>query len=222
MAQLTLHVIPAPTLEYIINQDGALVVVIRNWLPTARDLHDRLLAQIPWINANQNMYGKIIPIPRAMFFLGDPHVKTYTYSRLTFPVRSWQSDNPLYQEIESIRTNIQTDPTLRQLLGLELHYNTCLLNLYLTGANKISAHPDKEALGPANAVVTVSLGGTRTCIFKSQIKGPNGRYPKIEVPLNNGDLLLMAGRCQELWTHAIEREDTNESRISLTYRLIRA
>jgi len=30
----------------------------------------------------------------------------------------------------------------------------------------------------------------------------------------------MAGKCQELWTHSIPRENTKDSRISLTYRLI--
>lgn len=37
----------------IINADGALVVVIRNWLaaPTAQNLHDRLRVEVPWINA---------------------------------------------------------------------------------------------------------------------------------------------------------------------------
>lgn len=93
-------------------------------------------------------------------------------------------------------------------------FDTCLLNWYRTGADKIGMHSDHEALGVLNAVVTVSL----TFIHKT--KGPNGRYATIKVPLNNTDLVLMAGCCQELWTHGINKEDTDESRISLTYRLI--
>lgn len=217
---LTLAVVQ-PTSEYIMNSDGALAVIIRNWLPNARLLHDKLVTGIPWICAQMNMYGKTIDIPRAMFFLGDETVKTYEYSRLSFPVQSWtHTTNSLYTDIECIRTRIKNDNTLMQLTGVPLPFDSCLLNYYRSGADSIAAHSDKEALGPANAVVTISLGASRSFVFKNKIKGDNGRYSTIKTLLHNGDLVLMAGRCQELWTHSIPREECDESRISLTYRLI--
>jgi alkylated DNA repair dioxygenase AlkB len=219
---LTLVPVIQPTLEYIINTDGALAVIIRDWLPNGKILHERLIKEISWIQGQANMFGKITDIPRAMFFLGDPHVTTYSYGRHTFPVQPWNQQNiPLYNEIAAIRTKVQNDDLLAQLVGLKLYYNSCLLNFYRDGTDKIDPHSDKEALGPANAVITVSLGGSRSFIFKSKIKGSNGRYPTIKTVLNNGDLVLMAGRCQELWTHGIPREETDASRISLTYRLIK-
>jgi alkylated DNA repair dioxygenase AlkB len=211
--------------EVLINHDGALAVVIRNWLgPSSmgQDLHNRLLTELPWIQAQMNMYGKIIDIPRAMFFLGDPHIKTYSYSRLTFPVQSWTQSTPLYAEIEAIRTRIQSDPQIIQLAGQPLHFDSSLLNLYRNGDDKIDPHSDKEALGILNAVVTVSLAGSREFVFKSKTKGPDGRYPTIKTTLNNCDLVLMLGRCQELYTHSIPRSVTQESRISLTFRLIQS
>lgn len=211
--------------QVLINHDGALAVVIRNWLGApaiGRSLHDRLLAELPWIQAQMNMYGKIIDIPRAMFFLGDPHIKTYSYSRLTFPVQSWIQSTPLHAEIETIRTRVQSDPQIIQLAGQPLRFDNCLLNLYRNGNDKIDPHSDKEALGILNAVVTISLNGSREFILKSKTKGPNGRYPTIKTVLNNCDLVLMLGRCQELYTHSIPRTDTEESRISLTFRLIQA
>lgn len=219
---LTPNQTPAPTLEYIIDKDGALVVVIRNWLESskAKTLHDKLVTDVEWINAKQNLYGNITDIPRSMFVLGDPHVKTYKYSRVVLPVKSWLSDNPLYSEIEQIRTRVHNDPTLFQLLGMKLEYNTCLLNWYRNGLDKIGMHSDKEALGALNAVVTVSLGEPRIFTLKSKEKGPNGRFPKHDILLENGDLVLMAGRCQELWTHGIDDEPGKGSRISLTLRLI--
>lgn len=216
------QVAPETKLEYIINEDGALVIVIRNWMESAKaqNLHDRLVTGVEWVNAKQNLYGKVGDIPRSMFVVGDHNIKQYKYSRVVLPVHSWASGVPLYSEIEAIRTRIHNDPTLFQLLGIQLDYNTCLLNWYRDGNDKIGMHSDNEALGALNAVVTVSLNGSCTFILKNKVKGPNGRYRTIKVQLNNGDLVLMAGRCQELWTHGIDAEPNRESRISLTVRLI--
>ncbi len=207
-----------PIVETLINDNGAIVVILRKWLQTNK-LHDRLKS-LPWIFGQQNIYGRVNDIPRGMFFLGDDNIKVYKYSRLTFPVQPWKSTNMLYQEIEAIRTRITNDPTLLKILGIPLMFNVCLLNFYRTGADKIDPHSDKEALGPLNAVVTVSTGGSRPFVLKSKTKGINGRYPKIETILNDGDLVLMAGTCQELWTHSIPVSNSQESRMSLTYRLI--
>ena len=210
-------------LEYIINEDEVIVAIIRNWIKPkhAINLHDRLCEKIDWIQGQMNMYGKVIDIPRAMFFLGDDNIKTYTYSNLSFPVKSWHNSRKIYSDIEQIRNQIREDATLQKISGATLKYDSCSLNYYRNGSDTIAAHSDKEALGPMNAVVTISLGGSRTFVLKSKTKGPNGRYPKIETVLDNGDLVLMAGKCQELWTHSIPREDTYESRISLTYRLLK-
>src|SRR5690554_2235666 len=61
-------------LEYVINSDGALAVVLRNWLSNANDLCEQLIEEITWIQGQMNIFGKIINIPRSMFFLGDDNV----------------------------------------------------------------------------------------------------------------------------------------------------
>ena len=214
--------------EFIINSEGALAVLLPKWLTqdVAESLYRRSILEIPWICGQTNMFGKIINIPREMFFLGDEHVKTYSYSRNSFPVIPWVM-NPLYEEIRHIRDSIRQDCTINGILSSnyptypgDLSFNSCLLNLYRTGEHKIDYHSDKEALGPMNAVITVSLGCTRTFVFKNKCKADNGKYPTIKLNLHNGDLLLMAGNCQNLWTHGIPREPCDGSRISLTYRLI--
>jgi alkylated DNA repair dioxygenase AlkB len=102
-----------------------------------------------------------------------------------------------------------------------LHYDFCLLNYYRDGADKINFHSDKEALGAYNVVVTVSLGESRKIVFKSKKKNDELKYDKVEVKLNNSDLLLMLGTCQEYWTHGIPRDNSKKNpRISLTFRLI--
>lgn len=207
--------------EYLINADGVVVVVIRNWLNqnASTNLHSRLHQNIPWILGQMNFYGKVVDIPRGMFFLGDNNITKYSYSRVTFPVVDWES-NPLYKEIQRIRDMIKDDKTINSILGTQLNYNSCLLNNYRDGNDKIDFHSDREALGPMNAVVTLSLGASREFVFKYKTKGDDGRYPRIDTILNNGDLVIMAGRCQELWTHGIPKQNNVGPRISLTYRLI--
>jgi len=215
---MTLNILPMKQTEYLINDNGAIALIVRNWIRT--DLHARLSEQIPWIQGQMNMFNKVIDIPRAMFFLGDEHVKVYKYSRLSFDIQSWSNAIPLYEEIRQIRDTIKVDELLQQVTGKQLHFDSCLLNFYRNGNDKIDYHSDREALGPANAVVTISLGASRLFVFKNKVKAPNGFYPTIKTILNDGDLMLMAGTCQELWTHGVPRGETKESRISLTYRLI--
>lgn len=211
------------TVDTIINSDGAIAVILRNWVPEdyAFNLHTRLMAEVPWIYGQMNLYGKTVNIPRGMFFLGDPDVIIYRYSRLSYPVIPWNTGNNLYAEIEHIRNAISEDPNIQYMTGNVLHYNSCLLNQYISGADTITYHSDKEALGPSNAVVAISLGATRMFVFKSINKGPDGKFTTIKTYVNNGDLLLMAGTCQQLWTHGLPSDPSlGGSRISLTYRLI--
>jgi len=54
MKSLTLQIIRNP--EYIINEDGALVVIIRNWLTNGEILHNNLVKEIPWILGQVNFF----------------------------------------------------------------------------------------------------------------------------------------------------------------------
>lgn len=209
-----------PTFESVINTDGAVAFVIRNWMPGGfcTALRDALTLQAPWIQGMT--FGQ--PIPRTMFFLGDEGIPVYSYNNRKFNVVSWDvPDTNLYSTIRRLRDYIRDDPTVAGQIGMQLYYDSCLLNNYRDGADSIMMHSDKEALGPKNAVAALSLGATRTFIFKSKTKAANGRYPTIKIPINNGDLMIMAGECQNLWTHGINKEPGAGQRISLTFRTIK-
>jgi alkylated DNA repair dioxygenase AlkB len=217
-------------IEYVINKAGAIVVVVRGWLDPlySTTLHTSLVSQLKWVSAKMTFFNKSVDIPRQMFFLGDANVKTYKYSRLSFDVESWDNAdsnsnyNSIYCHIRNIRDKISNDPLIQHITHKPIKFDSCLLNLYRNGADKIDQHSDKEAMGDLNAVVTVSLGTSRKITFKSKTKDANGKYEKIETMLNNGDMLLMLGECQNLWTHGICRETSvKDSRISLTFRLIK-
>lgn len=212
-----------PSVETVINSEGALAVVIHNWWPDAQSLHERIMTGIPWLTVKKDYYGKEITIPRQVCLIADKHIKSYSHPYRDYPANSWDdSNNSIYNEIRDIRDHIRNDLWIKQMVGIELEFDSCLANNYAKPTDHIAYHPDREALGPLNAVVTLSLGGSIPFIFKSKQKGPNGRYPRREVMLHSGDLTFMAGRCQELWTHGIEADKTGQRlpRESLTYRCI--
>lgn len=213
-----------PSVETIINEDGAFAVVIRNWWPNANSLHERISTDIPWLTMTTQYYSKKETlIPRQMCLMADKGIKHYPFPFNSIHANCWDdTTNNVYDEIRQIRDYIREDEWIKQMLGIQLEFNSCLANNYAKPTDKIAYHSDKEALGPLNAVVTLSLGGSIPFIFKNKRKGSNGRYPRREIILHNGDLTIMAGRCQELWTHGIEADKTGQRlpRESLTYRYI--
>lgn len=125
-------------------------------------------------------------------------------------------------QIKNIHDKINSDSLIQSVTHIPLRFNSCLLNYYRDGSDKIDHHSDREALGELNAVVTISLGSARKLSFKGRTKGADDKYEKIDVILNNGDMLMMLGECQNLWTHGISRDNSvKNSRISLTFRLIK-
>jgi alkylated DNA repair dioxygenase AlkB len=79
-------------------------------------------------------------------------------------------------------------------------------------------HRDNEReLGVNPAIASVSLGATR--VF--QIREYESKKSKINILLENGSLLIMKGKTQEYWEHALPKSKTvNEGRINLTFRTI--
>jgi alkylated DNA repair dioxygenase AlkB len=188
-------------MERLIDTNGSLVLIVRQYLPPdlASQICDRLRLELPW---RQEQY-KDIDIPRRMCSCGDPGLTEYRYSTISLPMEPW------IPEVKALRDRIQAETGIP--------FDSCLLNEYKDGRSSISAHSDREALGPNNEVVTVSLGGSRPFYFKTKTKP----YQKIKTILHNGDLVIMSGNTQRDYTHEIPKVETAEYRISLTFRLIK-
>ena len=105
---------------------------------------------------------------------------------------------------------------VEQETGLE--FNSCLLNLYHSGEEGMSWHSDAEAeLGPEPAIASLSLGVERRFVFKHKNSGE-----KIELQLEPGSLLLMAGKTQKNWLHSLPKsKKITAPRINLTFRNIK-
>lgn len=128
----------------------------------------------------------------------------YNYSQMSYP---FQAFSP---ELEAIVARI----------GITLGFtpNNCLINYYLDGKSKMGFHADQtDILEQGTGIAIVSVGETRTLRFKN-IKDP---AVLTDFPLPAGSLIYMTQEVQEEWVHAIPASDTNNGRMSLTFRAIK-
>jgi alkylated DNA repair dioxygenase AlkB len=79
-------------------------------------------------------------------------------------------------------------------------------------------HRDNEPeLGPNPVIASVSLGATR--IFK--LRHHQDKALKLDVPLDNGSVLIMQGSTQHFWEHSIPKTARPVGpRINITFRLV--
>ena len=108
--------------------------------------------------------------------------------------------------------------------------NSCLVNTYKNGSERIRQHRDTDkAFGPSPTIIGISLGGTRLIEFKRVLyNGSNNRlskkdkktqYMNFKMRLASGSIFIMAGSSQKFWTHGIPADDSVvDRRYSLTMR----
>jgi alkylated DNA repair dioxygenase AlkB len=148
-----------------------------------------------------NKHKKLSKSVRTAVLLGNPGIiyeVTYRGKTSQREVIDW-SDIPLITEIRDkiIKTTDMT-PTV------------CIFQWYPKGNVVIDAHKDKE-MKPGTKIAGVSFGVEKTMSFS------NGKG-SISVSLKPGSLYVMNPPTNDVWTHAILRSETTESRISLTFR----
>lgn len=192
------------TPEVIIDKDGAYAAIYRGWYNSKQSLLlcEELKNTAPW----HIRYTRGKAEKRRVFSCGDTGISVHWYSRAGTPTHPW------LPEVEKIRNLIEEDFAYR--------FNSQLGNEFADGEVALGAHSDQDALGFNNLVATVSLGDTRDFVFRSKLPDEKGEFTRIVTPLHNGDLTIMLGKCQELWTHAIPMRKRAQYRISLTYRTI--
>jgi alkylated DNA repair dioxygenase AlkB len=127
----------------------------------------------------------------------------YNYSGLTYEV---QPMHPLLQPL-CVR--------LEQTLGFEP--NSCLINFYQDGRDKMGFHSDEiDNLEDGTQIIIISLGTERKLSFRSKADYAQ----RLQYLLPHGSLMHMSQKTQEFWSHAIKRANVIEGRISLTFRRI--
>ncbi len=130
--------------------------------------------------------------------------EAYNYSQMSYPFQ------PFFPELAGIIKN------LTPVIGFEP--NNCLINYYLDGKAKMGYHSDQtDILYAQTGIAIVSVGDTRTLRFRNQTE----KELFVDYNLLPGSLIYMTQRVQDHWQHAIPPSDTENGRISLTFRKIK-
>lgn len=165
---------------------------------------DLLFKEILWKHEPIKIFGKQILQPRLTAWIGDPGTD-YSYSGIKMRPSAW---TPTMKRIKEKVEN-QTG----------LNFNSALLNQYRNESDSVGWHSDNEKeLGINPVIASVSLGEPREFQFKHR----DNKNLKASVILDHGSLLLMQGKTQHHWIHAIpKRRQAMQPRINITFRQIK-
>ena len=168
----------------------------------ASEYFSSIKQEVPWQHDEITMFGKVIKTKRQVSWHADSPV-TYTYSKIQKTARPW---TPQLGRVKQ---------SLEHHTGL--NFNSCLLNLYASGAEGMGWHSDNEPeLEPYGPIASISLGAERKFIFRHKIS-----KQQISLQLEHGSLLLMTGATQKYWQHTLPKAlRIVEPRINLTFRRI--
>lgn len=167
------------------------IVFIENFINNDLNLFDKLKKEVDW---DESM------ATRKTASFG----KAYNYSQIKYPFQPFTSE--LKKIVVSISKTLNFEP------------NNCLINYYLDGKSKMGFHSDQtDILFEGTGVAIVSIGETRILRFRNIID----KQLIYDYELPSGSLIYMTNEVQEKWQHAIPKSNTEESRISLTFRKIK-
>lgn len=187
----------------LLPQDGTVNYYAQ--LMSVRDANfylERLLNHIEWKNDEALIYGKRIITKRKIAWYGDKPFQ-YTYSHTTKLALPWVNDLLVLKEMTEKKTDEK--------------FNSCLLNLYHTGAEGMAWHSDGERdLQKNGAIGSLSFGAERKFAFKHK-----KTKETISLVLQHGSLLVMKDVTQTHWLHRLPPTTTvTTPRVNLTFRTI--
>jgi alkylated DNA repair dioxygenase AlkB len=170
----------------------------------AHSFFEKLRVELSWQAEKIRIFGKEHWQPRLLAWYADQGVQ-YSYSGITHYPQHWS------EYLSQIREMVEAETATV--------FNSVLANLYRYGADSMGWHSDDEKeLGPEPLIASLSLGSERRFLFRPR-KGIIA--DKKEFLLQSGSLLLMRGRTQEHFQHAIPKTaKAVGERINLTFRKI--
>lgn len=150
------------------------------------------------------LFGQRMRQPRLVGWCADAGVE-YRYSGLRLRPAPW------LPALDALRHRLNAK--------LDCRFNSVLLNAYRDGADSMGWHADNEPeLGLEPVIASLSLGAPR----RFRLRPVNGGAA-LGFDLASGSLLLMRGRSQADWRHAVPKTRRQVGlRINLTFREILA
>lgn len=167
------------------------ILYISGFIADPASLFDFLVANVSW---DESMAAR----KTASFG------KAYNYSQMHYPFQEFPP------EIAAII------PKLEPIIGFEA--NNCLINYYLDGKSKMGFHSDQtDILEAGTGIAIISIGEARDLKFRN-IQDPEAL---VVYTLEPGSLFYMTQEIQDKWQHAIPKSNTENGRISLTFRKLK-
>ena len=201
---------PTPT-DNLLPYDGQVndlgIVILE-----ANALYENLLNELPWQSDIVTLFGKTHVTTRQIVWMGD-HDVSYYYSGQTRRAIPWT------KQMLHVKRHIEQQLSSS---GINVDFNSCLLNYYPSGEDGMGYHADDEKeLGAQPIIASLSLGARRKFVFKHKTIRQKNKPVKVELYLESGQLIVMHGDTQDFWKHTITKTKTVTSgRISLTFRKV--
>ena len=170
-----------------------------------RELYDILLSELPWHADIVTLFGKTHVTTRQIVWMGGNN-SSYHYSGHARQSIPWS------KTVLHVKQHVELQLAS---IGIDVNFNSCLLNYYPSGSDGMGYHADDEKeLGYQPIIAALSLGATRKFVFKHK-----KTQDKVELYLESGQLIVMHGETQTYWKHTITKTKTVDTgRISLTFR----
>lgn len=167
-------------------------------------LVDKLYSELVWRQDSLLMFGNRVDIPRLQAWYGDNDMG-YRYSNIVLKAKVW--------------TSLLLDLKQRVELFCQDNFNSVLVNCYRDQQDSVGWHSDDEPeLGKAPIIASLSFGAKRMFQLKHKVTGE-----KFKLPLQSGSLLMMSGKTQQYWQHALPKSQRQmPMRINLTFRQIKS
>ncbi len=174
---------------------GSWVDVARGWLDGADELHDVLLDAARWQQGRLFRYERYVDEPRLGAWFA---VRDYPHPAL-LEAHRW------------LRHRYRVD------------FDGVALAWYRDGRDSVAFHRDRELRHLDDTVIAVAtLGARRPWMMRPRsaraLDDEPGRGATHDLSPASGDLLVMGGRCQADWEHAVPKVAHAGSRISLQWR----
>ena len=216
-------------ITYLTPDQESWLIHVKKWLPTtSKEEFDRQWNLHPEDRHELNLFGRTFTENRWSQSWGH----SYSYSgstNIARPIeesemiqrligRANEATRGLFVSSEDESSTISNNETKTEAKP----YNGCLQNWYLM-EDTIGLHADDERdLLVQYPIISLTWGGTRRFVLKPRDKS----LKKVEIYLDDGDLLLMGGTCQKTHRHEVPKprstmDPETSDRINWTIRAFR-
>lgn len=184
-----------PVVERVQLDERSWIDVVRGLVPDADALHDELRDTVAWQQGTVFRYEREIPEPR---------------------LNGWQAGGQRHPALVEVQQWI----TRRY----RVMFDGYALALYRDERDSVAWHRDREMKWLEETLIGVlTLGQQRPFLVKPNTGARNDLVDdtlgSIDLSPASGDLLLMGGRCQIDWLHAVPKvRERVRTRISVQYR----